>query len=37
MGEVNRFFGEAAPALSRLLEDNAAPGLLMPQAITLVE
>jgi len=37
MGEVNRFFGEAAPALSRLLEDNAAPGLLMPHAITLVE
>ncbi|NJS15555.1 MAG: GNAT family N-acetyltransferase, partial [Sphingopyxis sp.] len=25
MGGVNRFFGEAAPALSRLLEENAAP------------
>jgi len=37
MGEVNRFFGESAPALGRLLSDNGAPALLVPQAITLVE
>jgi photosystem II stability/assembly factor-like uncharacterized protein len=37
MAGVNRFFAESAPALSRLLEDNAAPGLLLPQAVTLVE
>jgi hypothetical protein len=37
MGGVNRFFGEAAPGLSRLLEENAAPGLLLPQAVALLE
>jgi hypothetical protein len=35
MGGVNRFFAEAAPTLSRLLEENAAPGLLVPQAVAL--
>jgi hypothetical protein len=37
MDEVNRFFGEAAPALSRVLEENGAPGLLVPQAIAILE
>jgi DNA repair exonuclease SbcCD ATPase subunit len=37
MAEVNRFFGEAATAMSRLLEENGAPGLLVPPAIELVE
>jgi hypothetical protein len=37
MGEVNRFFGEAAPAFSRLLEENGAPGLLVPQSIAVLE
>ncbi len=37
MGAVNRFFSEGVPALSRILEENGAPGLLVPQAIPLVE
>ena len=37
IGGVNRFFGESALALSQLLSDNAAPGLLMPPAVALVE
>jgi hypothetical protein len=36
IGGVNRFFGESAPALGRLLEENGAPALLVPQAIALV-
>jgi hypothetical protein len=37
MGGVNRFFGEGAAALGRLLEENGAPSFLAPQAIALVE
>jgi hypothetical protein len=37
MGAVNRFFGDAGTALSRLFEENGTPGLLLPQAVTLLE
>jgi hypothetical protein len=37
MGGVNRFFTENAPALSRLLSESGAPGLLVPQAVAIVE
>jgi hypothetical protein len=37
MGGVTRFFNENAPALSRLLEQSGAPGLLVPQSLEIVE
>ncbi|MGH9333425.1 MAG: hypothetical protein ACRD21_06700, partial [Vicinamibacteria bacterium] len=37
MGAVNEFFGGKATALSRLLEENGAPGLLLPASIPLVD
>jgi hypothetical protein len=33
MGAVNQFFGEKATALGRLLEENGAPGILLPAPI----